>query len=82
MSNTMTHRDRAACVLNCGIPDRIPTFELEYQLAPLMFGHDFLYSHELNVFPRRRSTIRSKKTPTLWSRSTTSWNIPSFLWPL
>ena len=47
MSNVMTHRDRAACVLNCGIPDRIPTFELEYQLAPLMFGHDFLYSHKL-----------------------------------
>ena len=48
MSNVMTHRDRAACVLNCQVPDRIPTFELEYQLAPLMFGHDFLYSHQLN----------------------------------
>jgi hypothetical protein len=26
MSNVMTHRDRAACALNCGVPDRIPTF--------------------------------------------------------
>ncbi len=48
MPATMTHRERAITALECRIPDRIPTFELEYQLAPLMFGHDFLYSHQLN----------------------------------
>ena len=48
MPVTMTHRERAITALECRIPDRVPTFELEYQLAPLMFGHDFLYSHELN----------------------------------
>ena len=48
MPATMTHRERAITALECRVPDRIPTFELEYQLAPLMFGHDFLYSHQLN----------------------------------
>ena len=48
MPATMTHRERAIAALECRVPDRIPTFELEYQLAPLMFGHDFLYSHQLN----------------------------------
>ncbi len=47
MASVMTHRDRAICALECRVPDRIPTFELEYQLAPLMFGHDFLTMHDL-----------------------------------
>ena len=48
MPATMTHRERAITALECRVPDYVPTFELEYQLAPLMFGHDFLYSHQLN----------------------------------
>lgn len=47
MPKPMTHRERAIAALECRIPDRVPTFELEYQLAPLMFGHDFLYEHQL-----------------------------------
>ena len=44
----MTPRERAITALKCGIPDRVPTFELEYQLADLMFGHDFLTEQQLN----------------------------------
>ena len=34
----MTHRERAIAALTGKIPDRVPTFELEYQLAEEMFG--------------------------------------------
>lgn len=34
----MTHRERAIAALNRRIPDRVPTFELEFQLAEEMFG--------------------------------------------
>ncbi len=47
MGNTMTHRDRAVCALECRVPDRIPTFELEYQLAYEMFGRHFLSGQDL-----------------------------------
>jgi len=33
--------------LECKVPDRIPHFEIEYQLAGQMFGKDFLRSEEL-----------------------------------
>lgn len=32
----MTHRERAVAALNRKIPDRVPTFELEFQLAEEM----------------------------------------------
>ena len=38
----MTHRERAVLALSLQQPDYVPTFELEYQLAPEMFGGDFL----------------------------------------
>lgn len=38
----MTHRERAVLALSLQQPDYVPTFELEYQLAPKMFGGDFL----------------------------------------
>lgn len=34
----MTHKDRLFAALNRRIPDHVPTFELEFQLAPVMFG--------------------------------------------
>lgn len=47
MAEYMTHRERAAAALEYKIPDRIPHFEIEYQLAGQMFGKDFLRSREL-----------------------------------
>ena len=38
----MTHRERAVLALSLQQPDYVPTFELEYQLAPELFGGDFL----------------------------------------
>ena len=35
---SMTHKERARAALECRIPDRVPTFELEFQLAEEMFG--------------------------------------------
>ncbi len=34
----MTHKERAIAALTRKIPDRVPTFELEFQLADVMFG--------------------------------------------
>lgn len=34
----MTHKERAAAALTLQVPDRVPTFELEFQLAEEMFG--------------------------------------------
>ena len=39
-----TPAQRAITALTLGKPDEIPTFELEFQLSPEMFGKDFLYS--------------------------------------
>ena len=47
MPITMTHRERAIAALECRIPDYVPTFELEYQLAPEVFGKDFLRESDL-----------------------------------
>ncbi len=38
----MKPRERFACALTLGVPDRVPTFELEFQLAPELMGRDFL----------------------------------------
>lgn len=35
----MTAAERAICALNLGIPDKIPTFELEFQLSEEFFGY-------------------------------------------
>ncbi len=43
----MTHFDRAVTTLKGGTPDYVPTFELEFQLAPEMFGGDFLREEDL-----------------------------------
>lgn len=38
----MTQRERFLCALNGGIPDRVPTFELEFQLEEELLGRRFL----------------------------------------
>lgn len=43
----MTDRERAIAALTCKIPDRIPTFELEYQLAGEVFGKEILKEDDL-----------------------------------
>ena len=43
----MTHRERAIMALTLQQPDYVPTFELEYQLADIVFGKDFLYEDQL-----------------------------------
>ena len=43
----MTPRERAEAALNLQIPDMVPTFELEFQLAEEMFGKPFLTQRDL-----------------------------------
>lgn len=43
----MTHKERASIALSGGTPDYVPTFELEYQLADVVFGKDFLKESDL-----------------------------------
>lgn len=38
----MTHRERAFAALSGGVPDHVPTFELEFQLAEEFFGKPLL----------------------------------------
>lgn len=44
----MTPKERAVAALNLKIPDRVPTFELEFQLEEEMFGRRF-YTGDLSV---------------------------------
>ncbi|GHT95279.1 hypothetical protein FACS1894141_3590 [Spirochaetia bacterium] len=51
----MTHKERASIALNCGTPDYVPTFELEYQLADEVFGKPFLNHDGLkNLSPKEK----------------------------
>ncbi len=43
----MTPKQRMITALNRGIPDRVPTFELEFQLSRELLGRDFLREEEL-----------------------------------
>ena len=43
----MTSKERMATALQLGIPDRVPTFELEFQLSEELMGKSFLTEHEL-----------------------------------
>lgn len=43
----MQPRERAATALTLGIPDQVPTFELEFQLEEEMFGKRFLRQEDL-----------------------------------
>ncbi len=51
----MTHKERAVLALNRQQPDYVPTFELEYQLAPQVFGREFLMEGDLKgLSPKER----------------------------
>ena len=43
----MTSKQRMATALNLGIPDRVPTFELEFQLSEELMGKPFLTENDL-----------------------------------
>lgn len=45
----MTHKQRAEAALNLQIPDKVPTFELEFQLEDIMFGKPFLRNEDLKT---------------------------------
>ncbi len=47
--------------LNKGIPDRIPTFELEFQLTRELLGADFLHEEELNGLSAADTEKRLRK---------------------
>lgn len=44
---SMTPKQRFACALDLGIPDRVPTFELEFQLEEEYMGRRFLREDDL-----------------------------------
>jgi uroporphyrinogen decarboxylase len=43
----MTHRERAIAALECRVPDRIPHFELDYQISEETFGKHILVDEDL-----------------------------------
>ena len=54
----MTPKERFITALNLGIPDRVPTFELEFQLTEELLGKRHLYEEELDGLPD--STVQRK----------------------
>ena len=51
----MTPKERMITALNRKIPDRVPTFELEFQLADELMGRDFLHEEDMkNDSPKER----------------------------
>ena len=49
--NTMTPKQRFLTALNRGIPDRVPTFELEFQLSEELLGKKMLGEGDLEGLP-------------------------------
>jgi uroporphyrinogen decarboxylase len=47
----MTPKERAIAALDGRIPDRVPTFELEFQLTRELFGKEYLTQRELDAAP-------------------------------
>ena len=47
----MTPKERMMTALNRGIPDRVPTFELEFQLTEELMGKRHLHEEELQGLP-------------------------------
>ena len=53
----MTQRERFLCALDGGIPDRVPTFELEFQLEEELLGRRFLREEMLEgLTPSQQET--------------------------
>ena len=42
MRKAMTPKERAVAALELRIPDQVPHFELEFQLAPEFFGRELI----------------------------------------
>lgn len=56
----MTPKERAVAALTLQVPDRVPTFELEFQLAEEMFGKPF-YTPDLSVESLAKLNSREKE---------------------
>lgn len=56
----MTHKERAGIALSGGIPDYVPTFELEYQLSEEVFGKPFLTARETDKMSPKEKDIAVK----------------------
>lgn len=63
MSTIWTPAKRAICALNLGIPDEVPTFELEFQLSEEFFGISLDEPRLSN--PRLYSTLSAKEVEKL-----------------
>lgn len=57
----MTPKERAVKALTLQIPDKIPTFELEFQLEKEMFGKNFLRYQELEGLSPKEKEYRVKE---------------------
>lgn len=57
----MTHRERFLCALDRGIPDYVPTFELEFQLEQELCGAHFLHENELEGLTEGQKDERLKR---------------------
>lgn len=54
----MTPRERAICALKLGIPDRVPTFELEFQLEEELVGGHFLHDRDLDGLSKKEIDVK------------------------
>lgn len=62
----MTPKERFLCALNLGIPDRVPTFELEFQLSEELCGKRFLTEEDLkNASPKEAERKIAENAETL-----------------
>ncbi len=62
----MTPKERFLCALNLGIPDRVPTFELEFQLSEELCGKKFLTEEDMrNDSPREQERKIAENAETL-----------------
>ena len=62
----MTPKERFLCALNLGIPDRVPTFELEFQLSEELCGKRFLTEEDMkNDSPREQARKLAENAETL-----------------
>ena len=57
----MTHKERMITALNLGVPDRVPTFELEFQLTQELMGKSHLHEEDLAGLPEREVQRRLKE---------------------
>ncbi len=57
----MTHRERMITALNLGVPDRVPTFELEFQLTQELMGKNHLREEDLSGLTEQETQRRLKE---------------------